>query len=210
MGIYDFFKDQGSAIAALVALSISVWQGFQLRASLKIANRSAAASEKAAEATRDSVLVQRSNLVAASPPKLVLKNIASRQGKSDSSTIVFEYTILNRGATSAAVYFQYAELAIIDPSFGQPPRQIPEDRSSAECLISAGGWVKSVAGTIPQASTSATMVQVVEGRLKLEIRGCFRYKDENGALHEMAFVRTFDPKQGRFLPLEDDDYEYSY
>jgi hypothetical protein len=45
---------------------------------------------------------------------------------------------------------------------------------------------------------------------KLVCVGYVLYRDRNGTRRQVGFCREFDAKTGRWIPLKDDEYEYSY
>jgi hypothetical protein len=54
------------------------------------------------------------------------------------------------------------------------------------------------------------LLNAVAGSHKLICVGYIRYRDDNGTIRQTGFCREYDAPSNRWIPVKDDEYEYSY
>lgn len=171
----------------------------------------AATKELATEAEKSSTR----QFLATFRPRLKLRAIRLNQGTdSDGMPIgVLDYSLVNIGASGARIVGGNvgADLFVKNTPFPAIPNLKTEFNtlySSKPDILFAGGEMQLL--TLPLNTTfHPSLIDIFTEHNDLMVVGSIKYVDDNDVARYYGFLRRFEPKTGRFIRVDDPDYDYA-
>ena len=161
------------------------------------------------ELIRHSVELTRAALVTTYPPALIFRGFGLvERSFGEHQKIQVNFTVTNKGATTATITETGATILVIQPS------QIPADVAFARREVTSVALRSGEASNWPISSaanlTAGDANVLWQGVAKIVCIGYFTYRDDFGAFRNSGFCREYDMARRRWSIVNDPDYEYSY
>lgn len=162
-------------------------------------------TRKAADAGRQANIIAR-------PPRLAVVQV---QTEIIGSKITGKLHVINEGRSQATICRSAIHVLVggkklpqVHPTAGgegdpNPIKDMPKQLTAGDVFW----WPFESLEIDPAKLRSVTSKR---GRASAYVVGLLKYKDTLGDFHHTLFCREFDPERGRWMPVDDPDYEYQH
>ena len=151
--------------------------------------------------------ITRQQFFAEHRPIIIVRNMHMPIGVSD-VTLTTRFFYYNRGASAAKITSIAVEVFPLEEQ-----KFIPRNRNPTEYPIDKKELNSNQFGVTEVSIRQPVVCLLNSGKVKIHCIGSIAYGDDRGELgskYRMGFARIYDPESGRFIPVQDDEYEYSY
>jgi hypothetical protein len=188
----------------------AVTQGRDMKRAVEIAADAARASSELAAATKlsadaatSAATTARAALVNAARPRVVARRLTLYPPKPGQKVLV-RVELANKGASVARIAEYWCEVVV-----GQAmPAWYPVNPPHREASPLIAGQFTVHDATTDQPITEKEFFKLQSGDLSVFLMGQINYADDVGTVRQTGFARGYDHKSGRFIPIDDPDYEF--
>lgn len=191
-----------SAVVSAIAAAVIAW--FTVSLARATTGMLTATSEQS-RLTKESIELANKEFIASHRPRLRVRRIKAHL--QDDDPLRISYVVVNVGETRAAMERHEVWLHVVPSGTDERPLQ---EKILVETLQLERGEFHPFITTEKTDIKYNTLWGIhPEGRGgTFQVRGIIEYNDDNGVMRRTAFLRTYDPKLGRFRPSDDPEEEY--
>jgi hypothetical protein len=199
---FDAFDRHRDDIAALSTLTIAVFAAVFVA----FGSRLARSARIAAEAARDSAIVERKTLAAVARPRIIVRKaeLSFLPPPEPPGSVKFE--VRNVGGTPAHIMEIKAMLYAGSEGLGALPQLSSAAAPVDEFTLESGGAASAQA--VMADEPPGKFEKIRSGALPLCLYGFVRYRDDSAVVREIGFGRVYNAATHHFTPLSDPEYEY--